>query len=481
MSAPRFELESLWRCFDGIAPATIATTSLAGIPNVSMVSNVKYVDEKHVALSRQFFNKTTRNLLENPKALAVLWDPVELHHHRLRLRYVRAETAGPLFDSMSARIEVIASHTGMAGVFRLLAADVFEVLDVQTDRTVIEPLPPGQANDLLPPARVPTDARSELWALQRLLTRIRSAGDLDALLHNVLASLAEDLGFSHGMVLLTDETGRRLVTLASHGYGETGVGAEVAFGEGVIGVVAERREALRVGPLDSALRYGRAARGRVAATGKRDLSAEIPLPGLPHAQSQMALPLLVKERLLGVIAFESEQPHAFEAWHEVFSSVLADQLAQGLAEALERDAGDDDDDEPTASEAAPTLRRPPLSELGAAESPRYSFCMYRNDDCVFVDGKYLIRGVPARILWRVLTSYQREGRTEFTNRELRLDPSLGLPAIRDNLESRLVLLRRRLELRCPELRLVSRGRGLFALDADCNIALSERQSASIDG
>jgi hypothetical protein len=190
----------------------------------------------------------------------------------------------------------------------------------------------------------------------------------------------------------------------------------------------------------------------------------------------MALPLLAKDRLVGVIAFESAKPHAFEAWHQVFSSVLADQLAQGLADALEQ--GSLEDDTPTASEVAPTVRLPEAT-AAAGSGPSYAFCMYKNDDCVFVDGKYLIRGVPARILWRVLSCHQRDGRTEFTNRELRLDPTLGLPAIRDNLESRLVLLRRRLELRCPELGLVSRGRGLFALTLGCKITLTERESASI--
>lgn len=43
------------------------------------------------------------------------------------------------------------------------------------------------------------------------------------------------------------------------------------------------------------------------------------------------------------------------------------------------------------------------------------------------------------------------------------DKKLGLPGYRDNLEARLVLLRKRLEKQCAFIRLVSTGRGVFRL------------------
>jgi len=124
-------LESLASCFQGLIPATLFTCSRAGVPNAAFISHVEFVDGGRVALSFQFFNKSKANISENPNALVRLVDPDTSQGWRLRLRYLRSETSGPVFDRMALRIEAIASYSGLKGIFKLLASDIYEVLSVE--------------------------------------------------------------------------------------------------------------------------------------------------------------------------------------------------------------------------------------------------------------------------------------------------------------------------------------------------------------
>jgi len=116
---------------DNGIPAIMVTCSGDGIPNVTVISQVYYVDDRHVALSFQFFNKTIRNVRENPRAYVCVSDIVDQGHWILRLEFQRTETEGPIFDAMDMQIEAIASATGMSGIFKLRGADIYRVHSVE--------------------------------------------------------------------------------------------------------------------------------------------------------------------------------------------------------------------------------------------------------------------------------------------------------------------------------------------------------------
>src|SRR6185295_1365569 len=204
-------------CFEGIIPAMMTTCSLEGEPNITEISQVHLVDDTHVALSHQFFNKTQRNVRENPHASVLLFSPRTYEQYRLQLRFDHPESEGPLFDEMAARLQVIASHTGMVGVFKLRCADVYEVLSAEHVEGSLLPADPRVPRQERTEGRLEAMAR-ELRGLQAISCRVNRAGCLEVLLESVLQALEEELGFRHAMVLLPDERGR-LVTTASHGYG----------------------------------------------------------------------------------------------------------------------------------------------------------------------------------------------------------------------------------------------------------------------
>ena len=433
-------LDAIRICCEGVIPATIATCSAAGEPNVAYLSQVEYVDPGHVALTFQFFNTTRRNVLENPVARLLLTDPETVARYRLRIRYERTETAGPLFERMKAKLAGIASHTGMAGVFRLQGADVYAVEDIESIPGAVLPPPPPR--------------RNLLSAVRTCAQRLSAIADLDALLEGTLVALREQFGIAHALVLMADTKGNRLYTVASTGYPDSGVGSEIPFGAGVIGVAAQQRTAIRIGHATSEYAYGRAIREAALHEGLA-LETEIPLPGLPASRSQLAVPIEAFGQLIGVLYADSPLDLRFSYDEEDALVAVGGQLGTAIhhlheVERLGREEAQAAADVPGGKAAAGASAEPLLVRH------------YPENDSVFLGDDYLIKGVAGAILWALLQDHA-QGRTRFTNRELRLDPRIKLPDLSDNLEARLILLQKRLVERDAGLRLEKTGRGQFRL------------------
>lgn len=430
-------VDAIRECLEGAVPAVIATCAPDGVPNVSYLSQVQFVDSEHVALSYQFFNKTRQNVLVNPRAKLLVVNPTTVARFRLTLRYLRTETAGPLFENMKAKLAGIASHTGMSGVFRLLGADIYRVLDIE--------MVPG---DTLPPQ---PPRRNMLSALRACSERMRACRQLDELLDETLAVLAEQFNVQHAMVLMLDAPGEKLYTVASRGYDVSGVGSEIPLGHGVIGVAARERTPIRIGYMTAEYAYSRAIRASAMQDGMADmLETEIPLPGLAESRSQLAVPIVAFERLLGVLYVESPQDMRFSYDDEDALVAAAGQL--GTTIHVLQSAADTAEEQPAK----------PARPAAVAGQP-VVISHYAENDSVFLNVDYLIKGVAGAIFWALVRDYVNEQRTTFSNRELRLDRRIRLPDISDNLEARLILLERRLDERQACVRIEKTGRGRFRL------------------
>ena len=289
-------LESLRPCLDGAVPAVVAAASPDGTPNVAYASQVHYVDPEHVALSFQFFSKTRENVLAHPYAQVQVIEPVSFRHFRLKVHYLRTETSGPLFEYMKAQLAGIAARTGMAKVFELRGADVYRVLDIEN------------VNPRLLSAPAPPDA---LLKLRGTLDYLGACDDLAQLADRALAALARGFGIRHALLAMLDESGGALYMLASLGYPASDVGAEVALGEGLIGVAAREAIAVRINHHTGDYIYHAALQVADPA------SPRIPLPVLVNPHSQIAVPLMHGARLVGVLYAESEQNAFFSHADEV--------------------------------------------------------------------------------------------------------------------------------------------------------------------
>src|SRR5262245_3058838 len=172
---------------------------------------------------------------------------------------------------------------------------------------------------------------AEVRILQRVSADINSTLDLDEICDVALRTMDELFEFHHANILLLEPDNKTLKVLASRGYENQAVGGRVQVGTGVIGVVAQKRQMMHVSNLGQQRAYAAAQRREMEKSGRRaQLGETIPVPGLPNAESQIAIPLLIRDDLIGVFSIESPVPRSFGEHERDLVSIIANQIASAI-------------------------------------------------------------------------------------------------------------------------------------------------------
>jgi signal transduction histidine kinase len=172
---------------------------------------------------------------------------------------------------------------------------------------------------------------SEFGILQRVSSEINATLELDRIYDVVLYTMDELFGFHHAIVLLVDDSGETLTVVASRGYEDQPIGGKATVGAGVIGMVAKKCRMMRATNLGQQRAYASAVRKRMEEAGRAgEIGDAIPVPGLPDAESQIAIPMMVKDTLIGVFSVESTERMAFTEHDEELVTIVANQSASAI-------------------------------------------------------------------------------------------------------------------------------------------------------
>ena len=137
--------------------------------------------------------------------------------------------------------------------------------------------------------------------------------DLDTTLRRVAELVRKVIEYEIFAILLLNEKAQELRIRFQVGYSrEVAERTRVKVGEGVSGVAAQRREPVLVGDVTTDTRY---------------------ISAVPNVRSELALPLIVKNRLIGVIDIESRKPNYFTEEHKRLLMLIASRMAVGIENA----------------------------------------------------------------------------------------------------------------------------------------------------
>ena len=165
--------------------------------------------------------------------------------------------------------------------------------------------------------------------LSQVSENINSTLNTELLFDNIFELLDRFFGFKHLMILLLENEANNLKVIASHGYDTEGIGASTPVGKGVIGMVAKRKRLMRTANMMQMM--------QMAKSMNLD-NAEIKLPGLPSCKSQLAVPLLINDELVGVLSVESEQVNDYGQNDEELLVKIGTQIAIAINNARQFEA-----------------------------------------------------------------------------------------------------------------------------------------------
>ena len=128
-----------------------------------------------------------------------------------------------------------------------------------------------------------------LKALIDIGQELASMTDLEELLDSVLRIAREVFRFENAIIRLLDDDGLHLLAAAAYGYTEDAM-APIQIGQGVMGRTAEVQKPILVEDVSRLPDY---------------------VPGIPGARCELAVPLISRKKLVGVLNVESPTPGAF--------------------------------------------------------------------------------------------------------------------------------------------------------------------------
>jgi len=152
-----------------------------------------------------------------------------------------------------------------------------------------------------------TDQNQKLFrALLDVGKELASITELDYLLTRILDISRDVFHFDNAIIRLISDDGKRLETAASFGYTQEATEAPIYLGQGIMGKAAKFRRPYLIHNLTQMDDY---------------------IPGIEAARSELAVPLIARDKMIGVFNVESQQSQAFAANDCDALSILAGQAA----------------------------------------------------------------------------------------------------------------------------------------------------------